>query len=160
MSLLPLPQTLHRIFPRPNSVRSTCFPDRRIIFTGQNFAHHQPRDRPETDGETDDEEHETGQRQPAVLGHVVAVVLVVEERAEGDQRDSHCRAGSVQQYFPAEFVDETGRYERGQEIDDTDDYGAQVFVDGAPGFLRSKNGKPNKIKSVTTVKRQTDGVQR
>lgn len=109
------------------------------IFTGQDLAHHKPRYRPETDGETDYEKHETGQWQPPVLRNVGTAVLVVEERAECDQSDSHCRAGSVQQYFSAELIDKTGRYKSWQEIDDADNNRAQVFVDGASRFLKTPN---------------------
>lgn len=83
-----------------------------MIFTRQNLAHHEPRDRSETDGETDYEKHETDQWQPSVLRDVSTAVLVVKECAECDQSDCHRRAGSVQQYFSAEFVDKTGRYKR------------------------------------------------
>jgi len=112
-----------------------------MIFTGQNFAHHQPRNWPEADGKPDDEKHKTGQWQPSVLRHVVTVVFVVEKRSESDERDRHCSAGRVQKDFATELVDETSCYESGQEIDDTHDDGAQVFVDGTSGFLNNNNEK-------------------
>lgn len=106
-----------------------------LSFTGQNFAHHQPRNGPEADGESDDKEHEADQWQPSVLRHVVSVFLVVEKRAERDERDGHGRAGGVQQYFPAEFIDESRCYERRYEVHDADYDGAQVFVNSATRLL-------------------------
>lgn len=106
-----------------------------LSFTGQNLAHHQPRNGPKADGESDDEKHEAGQWQPSILRHVVSVFLVVEKRAERDERDGHCRARGVQQYFSAEFVDESCCYERRYEVYDADYNRAQVFVDGATSLL-------------------------
>jgi len=69
------------------------------------------------------------------LGHVISVVLVVEKRTECDERDGHGRAGSVQQYFATQFVDERSSYECGHEIYNTHYNRAQVFIDGASRFL-------------------------
>ena len=109
----------------------------------QDLAHHEPGDGPEAQGEADYVDDEARERQPAVLGHrgVHVHVLHEEEAPQGEQRDDHAHAAHVEEHLAAEPVDQSRRDEGRAEVDDADDYGAEVRVDRAAGVLRTRIGE-------------------
>lgn len=111
--------------------------------TWQDFAHHQPRNRTETEREADDVNNEGTERQPADLRDVIASVLVVEEGSKCHQCDDHRYAGNVKQNLSAESINQNGRDESGNEVDHADNDRAQVLVDGAAGVFEDGHGVEN-----------------
>lgn len=103
----------------------------------QDLAHHQPRDRAESQGEADHVNDQTDQWYPAERRHVRSGRLHVEERAEREQSHAHGYATYVQQHFSAQFVYNRRRDERRDEVHDTDDDGGEVLVNAASSILKN-----------------------
>lgn len=107
--------------------------------TRKDLAHHEPGHGAKADGETDDVDDEAGEWDPSVgvdvdVGHLPHV----EEGAQGAQREGHGHARHVQKDLASQPVDEDRGYERGQEVDDANDDGAERALNGAAGRLRNE----------------------
>ena len=74
--------------------------------TGEDLAHHQPRNGSVADGEGDDVNDERSQRQETELADIIIQVLEEEEGAEDGETEAHEEPAHVQQRFPADAIDD------------------------------------------------------
>ncbi|CAL7946700.1 unnamed protein product [Xylocopa violacea] len=102
----------------------------------QDLAHHQPRDRAESQGKSDHVNDQAQQWYPTERRYVRSTRLHVEERTEREQGQTHRHTAYVKQHLSTQFVDHRRRDERRDKVNDTHDDGGNVLVDAASSVLK------------------------